>query len=220
MIELRSFDSRLWEKEPAIVKTIQAENRQLSDRQLLLELAGPPVEDKAAAMRIAQQNAGSDGSFMPVDMAKQDVSVSANYEQAFHNMLNVVSNMLASDHKVRGMEPSEDGIEGESPWSSMYQLNARKSTPQRGYIELSYMPVAGAGTLRNLAWSAGYMMRNPLKTIGQKIGLATSPEHSYLNQFQADLRAYAAKGRVTGLDEWEVTTSGPGRNIIIMPKRK
>jgi hypothetical protein len=81
------------------------------------------------------------------------------------------------------------------------------------------MPVAGAGTLRNLAWSAGYMLRNPLKTIGQKIGLATSPEHSYLNQFQADLRAYAAKGRVSGLDEWEVTTSGPGRNILIMPKR-
>jgi hypothetical protein len=219
MIKLKSFDNWLNDKQPAMVKTIQAENRQLSGRRLLLELAGPPVKDKTAAMRVAQQNAGSDGSFMPVDMAKIDVSVATNYEQGFHAMLNVVSNMLASDHRVRGMEPDEDGVEGEAPWSSLYQLNVRKSTPQRGVIELSYMPVAGAGTLRNLAWSAGYMLRNPLKTIGQKIGLATSPEHSYLNQFQADLRAYAAKGRVSGLDEWEVTTSGPGRNILIMPKR-
>jgi hypothetical protein len=50
--------------------------------------------------------------------------------------------------------------------------------------------------------------------------LSRSPEHSYLNQFVADLRSYAAKGRVPGMDEWDFTTSKIGRDIIIRPKNR
>lgn len=155
-------------------------------------------------------------ALMPVDMEPQDVGLD-NYRQGFRNMLKVVSGLLSSHHTVTPVD--QEVKEEQVPWSKLYQLNAAKSTPKHGVIELQYKPVWGKGVLGNLAWSAGYLAQNPIKTLSQHMGLSAHPETSYLNQFKSDLFSYASQGRISGLDDWDITTSGPGRNILLYPKK-
>lgn len=159
---------------------------------------------------------GGGSALMPVDMEPQNVALD-DYRQGFRNMLKVVSGLLSSHHTVI---PIDHEVEEEQvPWSKLYQLNASKSKPQNGVIELQYKPTWGKGLLGNLAWSAGYLAKNPIKTLSQHIGLSAHPETSYLNQFKSDLFSYASQGRISGLDDWDVTTSSVGRNILLYPKK-
>lgn len=165
-------------------------------------------------------------SYMGVSMGKKDVSLKTNYEQGFKNMLQVVSRLLAD--KTQGITPMDHDQEGldkdqqDVGWADLYQLDAVRSVPQNKRITLVYRPYWGKGTLGKAAWTAGWFLKNPLtrpaKWVGQQAGLLTHPESSYLNQFKSDLLSYASQNVIEGLDDWDVTTSAIGRDIVLTPK--
>jgi len=165
-------------------------------------------------------------SYMGVSMGNKDVGLKANPEQGFQNMLQVVSRLLADKTQgIAPMDPDQEGLDKDTKdvgWADLYQLDAVRSTPRNKQITLVYRPNWGQGTLGKAAWSAGWFLKNPItrpaKWLGQKAGLLAHPETSYLNQFKSDLLSYASQNVIQGLDDWDVTTSAIGRDIILTPK--
>jgi len=157
------------------------------------------------------------------EIEETDVRVSENYEAGFNNMMNVLSSLLASETVIVPKEPGEESTEiQELPWSKIFNLNQRESTPERGEIELEYAGQIAKGILGDIMWSLKWFAERPLTGVFhklmQKMGGSTDPEVYLLDQLVSDLRAWEAKGQLKGLSEWDFDTGGPGRNIYIKPK--
>ena len=177
---------------------------------------------------LASGAAGSTGGEKPLaiiqrEIEETDVRVSENYEAGFGNMINVLSSLLSSETVIVPEEPGETKVSMEEvPWSKVFNLNQRESTPERGEIELEYAGQIAKGILGDIMWSLKWFKDRPVKGIFyklmQKMGAATDPELYLLDQLISDLRAWEAKGQLKGLDEWDFETGGPGRNIYIKPK--
>ena len=179
---------------------------------------------------LASAAAGSSEGKQPLsiiqrEMEETDVRTSENYELGFSNMLKALSSLLASETVIVPKEPGEERVQiQEVPWSKVFNLNQRESTPERGEIELEYAGQIAKGILGDIMWSLKWFAERPLTGIFhklmQKMGGSTDPEVYLLDQLISDLRAWEAKGQLEGLDEWDFTTGGPGRNIYIKPKNK
>jgi hypothetical protein len=156
-----------------------------------------------------------------VNMGKQDIRLSLEYDRGFSNMVKVIAALLADPG--RGVRTDESTV----PWGDLYFLRADRSTPALGYIELEYGDESHGfsqrqkGILGDLLWSANWLnedWRRPFEKLGQVIGILRDPEGDFRNQLEAELRALEARGRVEGLEEWEISTGIPGRNIYLIPK--
>lgn len=156
-----------------------------------------------------------------VNMAKQEIRLSVDYDLAFGNMVKVIAALLAD--QGRGVRTEEKTL----PWGDLFFLRADRSTPALGYIELEYGDESHGfsqrqkGILGDLLWSANWLnedWKRPFEKLGQVIGILRDPEGDFRNQLEAELRALEARGRVEGLEEWDITTGVPGRNMYLIPK--
>lgn len=161
-------------------------------------------------------------SLLLVNMVAHNVRVSEHFERGFNNMLKVIAALLADARQT--VRTKEETV----PWGDMYFLRADQSTPELGYIELEYgdASVLGfsqrqKGLLGDIWWSAAWLNESwtrPLEKLGMAIGMVRDPEADYRNQLASDLKALAAQGLLTGVEEWLITTGGPGRNLYLSPK--
>jgi len=180
------------------------------------------------SQEIASAAAGSTGDKKPLAIIQREIEdtnvrVSENYEAGFNNMINALSSLLSSETVIVPEEPGEKKVSMEEvPWSTIFNLNQRESTPERGEIELEYAGQIAKGILGDIMWSLKWFAERPVEGVFyklmQKMGGATDPELYLLDQLVSDLRAWEAKGQLEGLDEWDFDTGGPGRNIYIKPK--
>ena len=179
---------------------------------------------------LASAAAGSPEGKQPLaiiqrEMEETDVRTSEDYERGFSNMLKALSSLLASETVIVPKEPGEERVQiQELPWSKIFNLNQKESTPDRGEIELEYAGQIAKGILGDIMWSLKWFAERPLTGVFyklmQKMGGSTDPEAYLLDQLISDLRAWEAKGQLKGLSEWDFDTGGPGRNIYIKPKDK
>lgn len=162
-------------------------------------------------------------ALMLVNMIKHDVRVSDDYTTGFNNMLKVVAALLSDFRQtVRTANRTVS-------WGELYFLRADRSTSARGTIELEYgderlgFSQRQRSVLGDLWWSANWLNEDwtrPLLKLGQVIGLVRDPEADFRNQMESDMRALEAQGLIVGLDEWEIDTGVPGRNIYITPREE
>lgn len=153
---------------------------------------------------------------MMVNASQLDVRVPDRevIPQAIKNMERAVSQIL-QDEEATVKAADDDGGEVTS-WGRLFGLSPSEHT---NYVQIEYRPQIGRNTLGNAAWSAGYWARNPGKASLQKLGLATDPEKYYLSKFRDELNRMANQGILNGWPEdWDITTSALGRNIILKPK--
>ncbi len=162
-------------------------------------------------------------ALMLVNMIKHDVRVSDDYTTGFNNMLKVVAALLSDFRQtVRTANRTVS-------WGELYFLRADRSTSLRGTIELEYgderlgFSQRQRSVLGDLWWSANWLNEDwtrPLLKLGQVIGLVRDPEADFRNQMESDMRALEAQGLIVGLDEWEIDTGIPGRNLYITPREE
>lgn len=156
-----------------------------------------------------------------VPAGKIDTRISViGFQKAYENMLRAIDQIL-SDEAATVQIIRDDG-EQDKPksWGELYFL-ATNNSPNRGFIEIEYAPQATKGVVGDMAYTAGWMTQSysrPFRWIAEKLGWAKNPEKFYLSQFVKELRRLANQKVLHGLDEWDVTTSYLGRNILLKPK--
>jgi hypothetical protein len=181
---------------------------------------------------------------MNVQAGKIDARISTlGYEKAYENMSRACNQILSDEEAMVQVTPEDAEMLGARepvaprakgqpqqtqkgqlvPWEQVYFLSTRNS-PRRGYIELEYFQTATKGRMGRMLWSAGWMAKRPLhfpfRLAGEKaLGVAMNPEKFYLGQFTRELQRLANQQILYGLNEWDITTSMAGRNIILKPKQ-
>jgi len=193
--------------------------------QIVFEEVSKELASSAALSEIGPEPGKKPLAIIQREMEEADVRVSENYEAGFHNMLKALSGLLASETVIVPEEPGEERVQiQELPWSKVFNLNQRESTPERGEIELEYAGQIAKGILGDIMWSLKWFAERPLTGVFyklmQKMGGSTDPELYLLDQLISDLRAWEAKGQIKGLEEWDFDTGGPGRNIYLRPKNE
>jgi hypothetical protein len=188
-------------------------------RSLMFALAGA---GRAHRQAVEDEKRPEQDTLMLVQMGTQDVRVSKDYRLGFTNMVKVVAALLSDlKHTVRTDNQTVS-------WGNLYFLRADRSIPRRGKIELEYgEDLYGSqrqkGIFGDILWSMRWLsddIGRPFQKLSMLLGLTRDPEGDYRNQFESDLRALESRGRIKGLDEWEVYTGTFGRNIYLKPKRE
>ena len=90
-------------------------------------------------------------------------------------------------------------------------------------IVLQHKDSAGKGKIGNLLESFDYINHHPLKFLGMKVlGAVSDPEQTYMLKVIQMISALEQKGMfgppgnsTLDLKDWEFTTAGPWRNVII-----
>jgi len=162
-------------------------------------------------------------ALMLVNMGKHDVRVSEHFENGFYNMVKVIAGLLSD---IKQTVRTEDET---LTWGELYFLRSDRSTPFFGSIELEYGDEGHGwsqrqkGILGDLLWSANWLnedWKRPFIKLAQVTGIIRDPEGDFRNQLESDLHALEARGRILGLEEWDISTGIPGRNIYLTPKEK
>lgn len=146
----------------------------------------------------------------PIDVSVREGEV----EKAITGMRIAVSQIL-QDEDAQVMAADDDGGQKTS-WGELFGLSPHNSSNK---VVIQYRPQIGRNVLGDLGWSANYWNKNWGKALLQKTHLVTDPEDYYLTKFRDELNARKASGILIGWPEdWEITTSRLGRNIILRPK--
>lgn len=186
-------------------------------RSQLFALAGAGQAQRKA---VEAPDRPEQDSLMLVHMSQHDVRVSKHYEEGFTNMLKLLAALLSDLKQTVRTETHTVS------WGNLYFLRSDRSSPEWKEIELEYgEELYGSqrqkGILGDILWSIRWLtddLTRPLEKLSMLIGLTRDPEGDYRNQLASDLRSLEARGRIIGLDEWEITTGVFGRNIYVRPK--
>lgn len=170
----------------------------------------------------AASEAGNAKSIMMVNSRIIDARIQTPQRrmEAVDNMKRA-ANQILSDESARVQVVGNDGQErGEVPWSQVYTLAQGR---RRNFVELEYNEQATRNVVGDMMWTADYMTHSPsrpFRAMGEKMGLIKNPEKFYKSQFMRELDRLANQGILLGWpDDWKVTTSVWGRNILIYPTK-
>lgn len=147
------------------------------------------------------------------------------FEKAYDAMKRACAQILSDESAtVQKWSDETNSHEGMAPWRELFVM--ARNSPARGYIEIEHKPQQGRGVVGDMGFTAGWMTKkwtNALRLPFEKMGVVTNPEEVYRNAFESELLRlsnqpdFGNNPVLKGLDEWEVSTSTFGRNIIIKP---
>jgi hypothetical protein len=190
-------------------------------------LTADQAQQKAIAGVVSP--AGGNGALQLKGAQQLDAAISrVGFERAYMAMRQAVSQILSDERAVvEVFDDTQNKFTGQMvPWGQLFKQG--RNDPSRGYIEIEYKPQQGRSIIGDIGYTIGRLKnwRNLVRLPFEKIGIVSNPEEVYRNSFQAELDrlqnqpSIGSEPQLTGTEEWEVTTSRFGRNIIIKPKRR
>lgn len=148
-------------------------------------------------------------------------------QPAYDAMKRACAQILSDESAtVQKWDDDKNAHDGMVPWRELFVM--ARNNPAQGYIEIEYKPQQGRGLVGDMGFTAGWLGKkwsNAIRLPFEKMGVVTNPEEVYRNSFESELLRlsnqpdFGSNPVLQGMEEWEVTTSRFGRNIIIKPKR-
>ncbi len=148
------------------------------------------------------------------------------YERAYEAMKTACAYILSDEQAtVQNWSDEENKLGDSVPIGQLFVMG--RNSPSRGMIEIEYKPQQGKSFLGDVGFTMGWLFKkktNFLRLPFEKMGIATNPEAVFRNSFEQELLRLTSQPDLgsspvlNGLEDWTVTTSTMGRNIIVKPK--